>query len=1108
MRQCHSCERLVPEEHRFCGFCGAPLEGAAPLDGLAQREATILFLDVTNFTAASHAMDSEQVFAWMDEAMRLLAAVVDRYEGRIDKFTGDGLMAIFGVPTAHENDPERAVWAALEMQQTLAPLRARLADERGFTFQVRIGINTGPLVAGTLGGDRHGEYTVLGDAVNLAARLEKAAAPGTTLVSAATYSRTAPLFAYEALPPLLVKGVPEPLETYRPLGPAAEPGSLRGIAGLASPMVGRDRDLARLTSLVRTALADRRGRLALISGDAGIGKSRLVSELRRAVATLPLRYCACASLSHTLHSPLYLAGELLGAVVGAPARAASSAATLEAFRAAHDLSPEQMPYLRYALGLDLEPEAAQGLAALDPGMLQRQVGAAIRQVVLAATATTPLAIFCDDLHWADGPSREVLRYLIATTADAPIVYVLVSRAQEDELVSGREGAARPLALRLAPLTVDDGQAMVAAMLNDPAPATLALARHILARAAGNPLYIEELIRMLIEQGGLALVDGVWSATAHAPDLLAGVPGGLRDLILARFDRLRPDLRALLQRLAVLGRAAPEHLLTRLDGGDRLHTRTRLDDLCARGFLGQGPEGEGAYAFQHVLVQDAIYETILRRDRLQLHTLAAEAIVVEGCWSEEERTEALARQFAASATPDLAIPYLLAAAATAERSFAGATAANHYQEAIALMAAHPRGHAMDALEARLGLARAFKAVGRTAEAAEALEEAAERLQASLVERSARRELGVRLLTELADVRLREGQLDRAADHALDGLALLEQGQPAPAAARLALQLQLASVRLREGSLGDALVIAREAVDAADASADPITLASLYRILGGVLYEQEQLDEAVTYVEQGLAIYTRLGYTPGTAGAYDNLGSLHFASGRWPAALDSLERALRLREAIGYVPGQAITLANLGLVRMAMGDHAEAATNLEASRAMGLRVGEQLVVVRATIGLAHLALVGGDVPRAAALLEGVAGELADVSDDELAQARWLQALVLAEQGDLVGGASLAEQALAIAREAGLAEQACEALRALATIRAWQGEHATAEALAAEAEAACRARGDVYQLGLSLLALGRIRAGGPGARAALEEAVTMFAGLGDAFDLAAARAALATL
>ncbi len=1108
MRNCPSCERLVPEEHRYCGYCGVLLAAAAANEsGYAQREATVLFLDVTNFTAASRTMDSEQVFTWMDESMRLLAAVVDRYDGRIDKFTGDGLMAIFGVPTAHENDPERAVCAALEMQQILAPLRARLADERGFSFQVRIGINTGPMVAGTLGGDRHGEYTVLGDAVNLASRLEKAAAPGTTLVSAATYSRTAPLFAYEAQPPLEVKGVAEPLQTYRPLGLAAQTGSLRGIAGLAAPMVGRDSDLANLVALVHAALDEGRGRVGLVSGDAGIGKSRLVTELRRLVSALPMRSCACASLSHTIHSPLYLAGELLRALVGAPARTDEVGAALDAFGLERGLAPELMPYLRYAMGLALDPAAEQGLLALDPAMLQRQVGAAIRQVALAAAAVAPLAIFCDDLHWADSPSREVLRYLIATTADIPIVYVLVSRAQEDDLVSEREGAAPPLKLSLSPLSLVDGQAMVEALLRQPAPATLALARRILERAAGNPLYIEELIRMLIEQGGLALSDGVWSATPHAADLLAGVPGGLRDLILARFDRLRPDLRALLQRLAVVGRAAPRGLLVRLDGGDPEQTQIRLDDLGGRGFLGYAGDDESGYAFQHVLVQDAIYETILRRDRLQLHTLAAEAIVAECCWSDEERTAALARQYAASATPELAIPYLLAAAAAAERRFAGALAAEQYQEAIALMATHPKGRGAEALEARLGLARCLKSGGEIGEAGDALEEAAERLQASLLERDARRELGVRILGELADVRMREGQLERAAEHAQAGLALLDERGAAPAA-RLVLLYRLASVRLRQGSLAEALAIVQEAARDDDGTGDPIALASLYRILGGVLYAQERLDEAVTYVERSLAIYTRLGYTPGTAAAYDNLGSLHYASGRWPAALDSLEAALRLREAIGYMPDQALTLANLGLVQLALGNHGEAAMALEGSRAMSARLGEQLGIVRASIGLAHLSLLGGEIGRAATLLEEISGHQEGVSDDEIAQVRWLLAMVRAQQGDLAGGAALAGEALAIAREAELAEQESEALRALATIKAWQGEHEAAEALAVEAEASCRARGDAYQLGLSLLTLGRIRSGKPERRAALEEAIAILATLGAAHDLASARAALAEL
>src|SRR5262245_38551495 len=238
VHRCPTCGSSVPVGDRFCGQCGARLGApATPHPAVrtniidtpsARREVTVLFLDVANFTAASHALDSEEVFVWIDETMRLLAAVVDKYEGTIDKFTGDGLMALFGAPVAHENDPELAVRAALEMQAVVQPLRERIRQRHGFDFQMRIGISTGQVIVGAVGNDAHAEYTVLGDTVNLASRLEKAAEPGTVLVGATTYQRTQPLFEYEILPPLHVKGVSEPLQTYRPLRLLDRPGSLRG----------------------------------------------------------------------------------------------------------------------------------------------------------------------------------------------------------------------------------------------------------------------------------------------------------------------------------------------------------------------------------------------------------------------------------------------------------------------------------------------------------------------------------------------------------------------------------------------------------------------------------------------------------------------------------------------------------------------------------------------------------------------------------------------------------------------------------------------------------------------------------------------------------------
>jgi|APCry1669189070_1035195.scaffolds.fasta_scaffold00017_10 class 3 adenylate cyclase/tetratricopeptide (TPR) repeat protein len=1118
MRQCSSCGEQIPDDHRYCGYCGVRIDAPLGTDPASeQREATVMFVDVTNFTAASHTMNSEQVFTWMDETMRLLAAVVDRYEGTIDKFTGDGLMALFGVPVAHEDDPERAVRAALEMQQVLAPLRARLAKERGATFQVRIGLNSGPLIAGMIGGERHGEYTVLGDAVNVAARLEKAAEPGTVLVSASTYAQTAPLFSFQSMPPLQVKGVSEPLQTYRPLGPAAQPGSLRGIAGLHAPMIGRAADLERLRSGIGSISTDSQRRVALISGEAGVGKSRLVAELRRTLVDMNIRCVQAACRSHTRHTPLWMTGELLRDLIGiGPADPPDVRDERQiSFLQHRGLSQaEILPYLRHAMGeAELHPETTH-LAALDPSMLQLQTQTAFRQALLAEARTTPLALICDDLHWADEPSRELLRYVLETTHEAHLALVLISRDPETDLVHSLTTDANPqlIEVRLNALSQNEGYALIDELLHRSTGTDNNLAEQIVNRSTGNPFYIEELIRMLIEQGGLALGERGWEVAPHASELLGSVPSSLRDLVLARFDRLPTDMRITLQRMAAIGRAAPLRLLVRLDGGADSLSAARLRDLEDRSFVTHIMGAEPNYALQHSLAQDAIYETMLRRDRRQMHTLIAEAIMAEVCWEPDERTDVLAHQYAESATPQLAIPYQIEAAERAERSFAGVTAAQIYRQAIILIEQFPAGHAEHAVRARIGLGRTLKYLGSFTEAGDALEEARERLLVGGLPRDTWRTSSVAVLGELADVRTREGQLDIAGDTVQAGLVLLgSQGShDAPTAWQMLME-HLAWIRLREGQIDQAREIAASATEAIGPAADPITTASLFRVLAGVYYQQDHLAEAASYVERSLAIYRSIGYTPGIAAALANLGSLYYTQGQWSAALTSFEEALHLSEEIGYMPSQALTLANLGQLRLAVGDHDQAADDLERSWQMSAQTGEESAVVRAAIGLAHIELIRGNLTAAESHLSEAHVRLSAVGEDEAIQVYWLQALVQARGGDLVGGHARADHALSLAHAAGLLEQETECLLAISEIETLQGKVIAAEQRLRTAIAGSRDRGDSYLLGLGLLVLGQLYVDHgivEDARVALSEAVNHLERLGAKFDLARARVALASI
>ncbi|RME62447.1 MAG: zinc-ribbon domain-containing protein [Caldilineae bacterium] len=673
------------------------MRAALPSLSGERREVTVLFLDVKNFTAASNRLDSEDIYLIIDTAMRLLVQIVYKYEGTVDKFTGDGLMALFGAPIAHENDPERAVRAALEMQEALQALRQRTLSEHGFDLQARIGINTGLVIAGSLGNDLHMEYTVIGDTVNLASRLETAADPGAILVSFSTYQRTRPLFTYVTLPPKRLKGFPEPVRAYRPLQVRAQPGSVRGLPGLQTPMIGRSRDLARLQAAMDDLIRQGERRITLVTGEAGLGKSRLVSEFRKSVQGSEVAIYQGNCLSYARSQPMWVIADLLRDMVQIsdtdPIDFQQRA--LQDFIAAHGLNlSEVLPYLLHLLGLgQMDAQASQRLQMLDADMLQKQTHAAVRSLLLAC-AHQPTVLIFEDLHWVDPASRDFLQYFIQTTSNTPFHLIFISRDYE------RQTSVRPLIetvqqfkhqvedIRLRALSQEDSHKLIDQLIPQNEPVAERLKEAIIQRAEGNPFYIEEIVRMLIDNEGLQEDDGKLCVTEQASALLHDVPGTLRGLILARFDQLPEDLRQTLQEAAVLGRSFPIRLLEKLHPGNEDRIMEQLAELTQRHFLQEEPFGaERGYAFRHTLIQEAVYSTLLKRDRRQLHSLVAQALEESSFLRPEEQVEVLAYHYAESSQPDKAIPYLISAAESAARRSAYETAGKHHEKALHLMTEH-------------------------------------------------------------------------------------------------------------------------------------------------------------------------------------------------------------------------------------------------------------------------------------------------------------------------------------------------------------------------------------------------------------------------------------
>lgn len=542
--------------HMLDGIGGA----GGVMRGGERRPITALFADIVGSTSIVERMDPEDWTALVNEAFDRMTRTIKRYEGTVARLMGDAVLAFFGAPVAHEDDPERAVRCALDMIRSVDELGVKVQRTHGVKFGIRAGISTGPVFVGKVGTDLAHEYTAMGDAVNVAARMEAAARPGTVLITAATHRFVANVVDTVDLGPLEVKGKTEAVRAYEVTGVKADRASMRGLTWTESPMVGRDEQLSGLRSVFDVVRAGQ-GRMVSILGDPGIGKSRLLAEFRaEAEASEPSPMWIegrCLSLGQSL--PYHLVLDLVRSIIGVGAGAEESdvqAALERTLRAAlADEWLDAYAYLAQLLSLLLAPEMAARVAGLEMETLKRYV-ASIHRLLQAIAAQRPVVLVCEDLHWADPSSVGVLAQLVPLANEMPLLCIATSRVDRAapgwRLVSEvREIFGDALTeLRLGPLSGEQSRQLVANLLEiESLPASVR--EFILTKAEGNPFFVEEVIRMLIDRGVLLRQGEHWVATEAVSEV--EIPDNLQGLLLARIDRLPESARRTLRVASVIGR---------------------------------------------------------------------------------------------------------------------------------------------------------------------------------------------------------------------------------------------------------------------------------------------------------------------------------------------------------------------------------------------------------------------------------------------------------------------------------------------------------------------------------------------------------------------------
>ena len=644
-----------------------------------RRVITMLFCDVKGSTAAAEKVDPEIWTDVMNGVFEVMIRPIYKYEGFVPRLMGDAILAFFGAPITHEDDPQRAVLAGLEIQEGIKTYAEEIRLRYGLEFGLRVGINTGLVVVGEIGSDLRMEYTALGDAINLAARMEQTAQVGTIQISDETYKLVVPFFDVQSLGGIEVKGKSEPIQTYRVVGVKSTPRQLRGLDGLSSSLVGRDTQLALLKDRLKD-LDQGKGSAVAVIGEAGLGKSTLIAELKKSTEGSRFIWLKGESLSYTRSITYYPWRQVIRQSVDArdedsPAEVRQK---LGYICDCCTLPGGDIPFLEAMLAVESEESARVVMGFQGDALNQRMIDAT-RGFMCGLAVESPLVLIFDDLHWSDEASLNLLLNVVELSGTQPIMFICMARPDttaasratirkmEEKLIG------RFYSIDLTPLQVDQTETLLNNLLgiNDVPNSIRDL---IINKAEGNPFFVEEMIRSLIETKQIIHENGHWKAVSDEARI--SLPNTLRGVLSARIDRLAETPRHVLQNAAVIGRLFDLRILRRLTGlNDGLDPQIQyLQDVSLIEALLED------YAFRHVLIQEATYESILIKKRAELHRQIGEALEELHINRLEEFAPLIAYHFY-SAGDDRSLKYDLIAGEKSARLYANAEAATHFRRAL-------------------------------------------------------------------------------------------------------------------------------------------------------------------------------------------------------------------------------------------------------------------------------------------------------------------------------------------------------------------------------------------------------------------------------------------
>jgi class 3 adenylate cyclase/predicted ATPase len=919
--------------------------GLRGMDEPQQRKLiTVLFADVSGFTAMAEALDHEIVNTVINSLWSRVDKAIHDQGGRIDKHIGDAVMALFGTPTAREDDPERAIRAALQIQTEVREWKLAFSDslspQKGITqnIQLRIGINTGPALLGTVG--TMGEYTAIGNTVNVASRLQTAAPTGGILISHDTYQHVRGIFDVTVLDPITVKGKSEPIQVYtvNSIQPRAFRVATRGVEGIETRTIGREEELEKMKLAFEQSVEQRQLHLINIVAEAGTGKSRLLYEFTRwlDVQNLPLHLFKGRATQEIAQIPYALLRDIFSSSFGIQDHdsAATARQKLERGILSHigeeETSTLYAHFIGHLIGFDYSTSPHLKGILGDARQVHDVAFHYATQFFNDITSKQTGIIFLEDIHWADRGSLDFFDHLMNTTPDLPLLILGLTRSTLfEERPDWGTGPVQTLRLNLLPLSDEDCRRLVKEILQKVPEIPPALTELIVAKAEGSPFYVEELIKVLIDKGVIVRGEERWWVEMQRFSELK-VPATLTGLLQARLDSLNRNARETLQQASVVGRIFWTNIVEHMRNPETPRAESsspieeRLSLLRAKELIFQygdlpapkTPE----FIFKNVILHNVTYESVLLRLRPIYHLQAAEGLIEIGGERVNEYAGRVGEHYEQAGEFIKAADWYARAGKQAQATYEPDAAVRYYEKALEFLTKEDDHHQVPLqLEIYSRLAEVLNWQARYLDAADKYN-----AMLNTAIQGGDRIVQSQALQGLATSLSYQGDHHAALEHAIQAESLAREAEAHRELVK-ALWTQ-GFARYRLGEPRAALSLGQQGVAIATELDYPNELGRSLNLVAAAHYALGQYKEAENYWENALKIFQELGNRQQGMDLLNNLGAIADARGDHETAFQRYHGALEIARETGYRDGEILFLTNRGGQQVALGNYGAAEADL--------------------------------------------------------------------------------------------------------------------------------------------------------------------------------------